>query len=137
MALEFAGVKKNGLIGLGIDHTLRTSEEDIANAPKTENVKSDLIPLYDRIVVRRKVADVMSGVLYIPEDSREKPQEGEVLSVGQGRVNDSGQVFPLNVKAKDRVLFGKYAGTEITLDGEQVLIMREEEVLGILKGKVD
>jgi chaperonin GroES len=73
-----------------------------------------------------------SSGLYIPESAKEKPQEGEVISVGKGKSNDEGKVFPLDVKAGDRVLFGKYSGTEIKLDGDEFLIMREEEVLGIL-----
>jgi len=90
-------------------------------------------PLHDRILVRRVEAEqkTASG-LYIPDSAKEKPQEGEVISVGKGKSNDEGKVFPLDVKAGDRVLFGKYSGTEIKLDGEEFLIMREEEVLGIL-----
>jgi len=68
-----------------------------------------------------------------PDSAKEKPQEGEVISVGKGKSNDEGKVFPLDVKAGDKVLFGKYSGTEIKLDGEEFLIMREEEVLGIVK----
>ena len=68
----------------------------------------------------------------IPDSAKEKPQEGEVISVGKGKSNDEGKVFPLDVKAGDTILFGKYSGTEIKLDGEDLLIMREEEVLGIL-----
>ncbi len=71
--------------------------------------------------------------IIIPDSAKEKPQEGEVISVGKGKSNDEGKVFPLDVKAGDRVLFGKYSGTEIKIDGEELLIMREEEVLGILK----
>ena len=70
-----------------------------------------------------------------PTRAKEKPQEGEVISVGKGKSNDEGKVFPLDVKAGDRILFGKYSGTEIKIDGEEFLIMREEEVLGILKAK--
>lgn len=74
-----------------------------------------------------------SGGIIIPDSAKEKPQEGEVISVGKGKSNDEGKVFPLDVKAGDRVLFGKYSGTEIKIDGEEFLIMREEEVLGIIK----
>ena len=74
------------------------------------------------------------GGIIIPDTAKEKPQEGEVISVGKGKSNDEGKVFPLDVKAGDRILFGKYAGTEIKIDGEEFLIMREEEVLGILEG---
>ena len=73
------------------------------------------------------------GGIIIPDSAKEKPQEGEVISVGKGKSNDEGKVFPLDVKAGDRVLFGKYSGTEIKIDDEEFLIMREEEVLGILK----
>ncbi len=73
------------------------------------------------------------GGIIIPDTAKEKPQEGEVISVGKGKSNDEGKVFPLDVKAGDRVLFGKYSGTEIKIDGEEFLIMREEEVLGIVK----
>ena len=90
-------------------------------------------PLHDRILVRRvEEEQKTSSGLYIPESAKEKPQEGEVISVGKGKSNDEGKVFPLDVKAGDRVLFGKYSGTEIKLDGDEFLIMREEEVLGIL-----
>jgi chaperonin GroES len=75
----------------------------------------------------------MRGGIIIPDSAKEKPQEGEVIAVGKGKSNDEGKVFPLDVKSGDRVLFGKYSGTEIKIDGEEFLIMREEEVLGILK----
>ncbi len=92
-------------------------------------------PLHDRIVVRRvEEAESTRGGIIIPDSAKDKPQEGEVLSVGRGKSNDEGKVFPLAVKAGDRVLFGKYAGTEIKIDGEDYVIMREEEVLGILEG---
>ena len=91
-------------------------------------------PLYDRIVVKRiEEKETKVGGLFIPDSAKEKPQQGEVISVGKGKSNDEGKVFPLDVKAGDTVLFGKYSGTEIKLDGEEFLIMREEEVLGILK----
>jgi chaperonin GroES len=94
-----------------------------------------LTPLHDRIVVRRvEEAETTRGGIIIPDSAKDKPQEGEVISVGRGKSNDKGETFPLDVKAGDRVLFGKYAGTEIKIDGEDFLIMREEEVLGILEG---
>ena len=94
-------------------------------------------PLYDRIVVKRieEKGEQKLGALFIPDSAKEKPQEGEVISVGKGKSNDEGKVFPLDVKAGDSILFGKYSGTEIKIDGEEFLIMREEEVLGILKKK--
>jgi chaperonin GroES len=94
-----------------------------------------LTPLHDRIVVRRvEEAETTRGGIIIPDSAKDKPQEGEVIAVGKGKSNDEGKVFPLAVKEGDRILFGKYAGTEIKIDGEEFLIMREEEVLGILEG---
>jgi chaperonin GroES len=92
-------------------------------------------PLHDRILVRRvEEAETTRGGIIIPDTAKEKTQEGEVISVGRGKSNDEGKVFPLAVKDGDRVLFGKYAGTEIKIDNEDFVIMREEEVLGILSG---
>ena len=91
-------------------------------------------PLHDRILVRRiEAGESIRGGIIIPDSAKEKPQQGEVISVGKGKYNDEGKVFPLDVKSGDKILFGKYSGTEIKLDGEEFLIMREEEVLGILK----
>jgi chaperonin GroES len=95
---------------------------------------STFTPLHDRILVRRiEESESVRGGIIIPDTAKEKPQEGEVTSVGKGKSNDEGKVFPLDVKKGDRILFGKYSGTEIRIDGEEFLIMREEEVLGILK----
>ena len=92
-----------------------------------------LTPLHDRIVVSRVAeAETTRGGIIIPDTAKDKPQEGQVIAVGKGKSNDEGKVFPLAVKAGDRILFGKYAGTEIKIDGEDFVIMREEEVLGIL-----
>jgi chaperonin GroES len=94
-----------------------------------------LTPLHDRIVVRRvEEAETTRGGLIIPDSAKDKPQEGEVVSAGKGKINEEGKVRPLDVKEGDRILFGKYSGTEIKIDGEDFLIMREEEVLGILTG---
>ena len=94
-------------------------------------------PLHDRILVRRvEEAETTRGGIIIPDSAKDKPQEGEVVSVGKGKINEDGKVFPLDVKEGDRVLFGKYAGTEIKIDNEDYLIMKEEEVLGILSGAV-
>jgi len=91
-------------------------------------------PLHDRILVKREEEkEVKKGGIIIPDTAKEKPQEGKVIAVGNGKVNDEGKKVPLDVKAGDKILFGKYSGTEIKLDGEELLIMREEEVLGILK----
>ena len=98
------------------------------------SVKSSFTPLHDRILVRRvEETETVRGGIIIPDSAKEKPQEGEVISVGKGKSNDKGETFPLDVKAGDKVLFGKYSGTEIKIDGEEFLIMREEEVLGIIK----
>jgi|SRR5437764_212299 chaperonin GroES len=92
-------------------------------------------PLHDRILVRRvEETGTTRGGIIIPDSAKDKPQEGEVVSTGKGKINEDGKVFPLDVKEGDRVLFGKYAGTEIKIDGEDYLIMKEEEVLGILSG---
>jgi len=92
-----------------------------------------LHPLHDRILVKRiEEREVRRGGLIIPDSAKEKPQEGKVLAVGKGTVNEDGKKTPLDVKAGDRVLFGKYSGSEVTLDGQEYLIMKEEDVLGIL-----
>jgi chaperonin GroES len=92
-------------------------------------------PLYDRIVVRRlEEQETKVGGLFIPDSAKEKPQEGEVVAVGKGKRLDDGKVVALDVQAGDRILFGKYSGSEIRIDGEELLIMREDEVLGVLEG---
>ena len=91
-------------------------------------------PLQDRIIVKRvQEEEKTKGGIIIPDTAKEKPIEGEVVAVGNGKFNDEGKQRPLDVKKGDRVLFGKYSGTEIKIDGEEFLIMREEEVLGIIK----
>ena len=93
-----------------------------------------LRPLQDRLVVKRIAEEEKSkGGIIIPDSAKEKPVEGEVLSVGNGKVLEGGKLRPLDVKAGDRVLFGKYAGTEIKVNGEQHLILREDEILGIVE----
>jgi chaperonin GroES len=92
-------------------------------------------PLRDRLLVERiEEAEQRIGGIIIPDTAKEKPQQGRVVAVGKGRVNDKGEVFPLDVRAGDTVLFGKYAGSEIKLDGQEYLILREEEVLGVVEG---
>jgi chaperonin GroES len=92
-------------------------------------------PLHDRVLVRRITAEEKTaGGIIIPDTAKEKPQEGEVLAVGAGTINDKGEVRPLDVKAGDRILFGKWSGTEVKLDGEELLIMKESDVMGILEG---
>jgi chaperonin GroES len=91
-------------------------------------------PLYDRIVVKRiEQQEQLQGGLYIPDSAKEKPQEGEVVAVGKGKRLEDGKVIPLDVQTGDRILFGKYSGSDIKLSGEEFLIMREDEVLGILE----
>jgi chaperonin GroES len=93
-------------------------------------------PLHDRIVVKRieESAEKTASGLYIPDSAKEKPQEGEVIAVGNGKRNDKGELVALDVKAGDRILFGKYSGSDIKIDGNEYLIMREDEVLGVLEG---
>lgn len=91
-------------------------------------------PLQDRIIVKRtEEEETTKGGLIIPDTAKEKPQEGKVIAVGKGKVGDDGKVLPLDVKAGDLVLFGKYAGTEIKIDGEEHLIMREDDLLGVVE----
>jgi chaperonin GroES len=102
--------------------------------PAHPSVAVKFTPLHDRILVQRvEEEEVTRGGIIIPDTAKEKPQEGKVIAVGKGKSNDEGKVFPLDVKAGDKILFGKYSGTEIKFDGEEFLIMREEEVLGIVK----
>ena len=90
-------------------------------------------PLADRVLVRRIAEEEKTkGGLFIPDTAKEKPAEGEVIAVGAGKADDSGKVRPLDVKKGDRILFGKYSGSEVKIDGEEYLILREEDVLGIL-----
>jgi chaperonin GroES len=95
----------------------------------------DIRPLHDRIVVKRiEETETKRGGLYIPDSAKEKPQQGEVVAVGNGKRTEEGKLVPLDVKAGDRILFGKYSGNDITIDGTEYLIMREDEVLGVLEG---
>lgn len=94
-------------------------------------------PLNDRIIVRRtEDQEQMRGGLYIPDTAKEKPQEGEVIAVGNGKLLENGTRIAMDVKAGDRILFGKYAGTEVKLDGEEYLILREDDVLGVVEATV-
>ncbi len=91
-------------------------------------------PLHDRVIVRRiQESDKTAGGLFIPDSAKEKPQEGEVIAVGDGKYKDDGSRQTLDVKNGDRILFGKYSGSEITIDGEEFLMMREDEILGIIE----
>jgi chaperonin GroES len=106
-------------------------QEEAAIMPTATKVK--LRPLHDRILVKRlEESEERHGSIIIPDTAKEKPQEGKVVAVGNGKVTDDGKKLPLDVKAGDRILFGKYSGSEVKIDGQEYLILREEDVLGIL-----
>ena len=93
-------------------------------------------PLHDRVVVRRLEAEEKTaGGIIIPDTAKEKPMEGEVVAVGPGARDETGKLVPLDVKEKDRILFGKWSGTEVRLDGEELLIMKESDIMGIIEGQ--
>ena len=95
-------------------------------------------PLHDRVVVRRVEEDAKTaGGIIIPDTAKEKPQQGEVIAVGPGARDEQGEVQPLDVKAGDRVLFGKWSGTEVKIDGQDLLIMKESDILGVIEGKAN
>lgn len=95
-----------------------------------------LRPLHDRVVVRRvKEEEKSKGGIIIPDTAKEKPQEGVIVAVGAGVIGDDNERVPLDVKVKDRVLFGKWSGTEVTVDGEELLIMKESDIMGVLETK--
>lgn len=90
-------------------------------------------PLHDRVLVRRLEQDEKTaGGIIIPDTAKEKPVEGEIVAIGTGHINDNGDVRPLDVKAGDRIIFSKWSGTEITIDGEELLVMKESDVIGVL-----
>lgn len=92
-------------------------------------------PLHDRILIKRiEEKESVKGGIIIPDTAKEKPQEGEVIAVGHGKKTEEGKVIPLDVKAGDRILFGKYSGTEIKIEDQEYLIVREDEVLGVIEG---
>ena len=93
-------------------------------------------PLHDRVVVRRIDEDEKTpGGIIIPDTAKEKPMQGEVIAVGPGARDEAGKIVPLDVKAGDRVLFGKWSGTEVKIDGEELLIMKESDIMGVIEGK--
>ena len=99
-------------------------------------MKTTLRPLHDRVLVKRlERLDDKHGSIIIPDSAREKPQEGKVIAVGTGKVTEDGKKLPLALKAGDRILFGKYAGQEITLDGQEYFIMKEDDVLAVIEGR--
>ena len=93
-------------------------------------------PLQDRVIVKRleEAVEKTKGGIIIPDTAKEKPQQGKVIAVGKGKVNDEGKLTPLDVKVGDKILFGKYSGSEIKINGEEHLIMREEDILGVVEG---
>src|SRR5918992_2306513 len=96
--------------------------------------KSKFRPLHDRVVVRRVESEAKTaGGIIIPDTAKEKPQEGEIIAVGSGARDEAGKLVPLDVKAGDRILFGKWSGTEVKLNGEDLLIMKESDILGVLE----
>ncbi len=93
-------------------------------------------PLQDRVIVQRMdEEETTKGGIIIPDTAKEKPQEGKIIAVGKGKVGDDGKLIPLDVKAGDKILFGKYSGTEVKIEGEDHIIMREDDILGVLEGK--
>jgi chaperonin GroES len=103
--------------------------------PKEDPMK--FRPLHDRVVVRRIDAeDKTKGGIIIPDTAKEKPQEGEIVAAGPGARDESGKIVPLDLKAGDRILFGKWSGTEVRIDGEDLLIMKESDVMGVVEGAV-
>ena len=96
-------------------------------------MKFNIKPLADRVIVEPMEAETMKGGIIIPDSAKEKPAEGKVIAVGKGRIGDDGKVVKLDIKKGDRILFGKYGGTEVKIDGEEYLIMREEDVLGVIE----
>ena len=109
------------------------------NQTKEEGVRPmGFRPLHDRVLVRRVEAEEKTaGGIIIPDTAKEKPQEGEVISVGAGTRDETGKLTPLDVQAGDRILFGKWSGTEVRLDGEDLLIMKESDILGIIDGSAE
>jgi chaperonin GroES len=93
-------------------------------------------PLQDRVIVKRlEEEEKTKGGIIIPDTAKEKPQEGKVIAVGKGKMTEDGKLIPLDVKVGDKILFGKYSGTEVKIEGDEHLIMREEDILGVIEGK--
>ncbi len=104
-------------------------------ALKKGEIKVNIRPLHDRVIVRRLEEETKSpGGIVIPDTAKEKPIQGQVIAVGKGKLLENGDVRPLDVKPGDKVLFGKYSGTEVKLSGEEVLVMREEDIMGVIEG---
>jgi chaperonin GroES len=104
-------------------------------ALKKGETKVNIRPLHDRVIVRRLEEETKTpGGIVIPDTAKEKPIQGQVIAVGKGKLLENGDVRPLDVKPGDKVLFGKYSGTEVKLGGEEVLVMREEDIMGVIEG---
>ena len=113
---------------------LRPVPDRVATRPMAHAPMTKLRPLHDRVLIRRlEEQDDKHGSIIIPDTAKEKPQEGKVIAVGNGKVNEDGKKIPLDVKAHDRILFGKYSGSEVKVDEEEYLIMKEEDVLAIIE----
>src|SRR5947209_20531161 len=111
----------------------RTPRNSTSAVKATGGSSMDIRPLHDRVVVKRiEESETMQGGLYIPDSAKEKPQQGEVVAFGNGKRTDEGKALPMDVKVGDRILFGKYSGSDIKLNGNEYLIMREDEILGVL-----
>jgi chaperonin GroES len=109
--------------------------QNTSDGDRQEDCKMKFRPLHDRVVVRRIEEDERtSGGIIIPDTAKEKPQEGEVVAVGPGTRDESGKLIPIDLKAGDRVLFGKWSGTEVKIDDEELIIMKESDVMGVLEG---
>jgi chaperonin GroES len=114
----------------------RLFQRGSANNLKKREKSMKFRPLHDRVVVRRvQSEEKTAGGIIIPDTAKEKPQEGEVIAAGPGARDESGKLVPLDVKVGDRILFGKWSGTEVKLDGEELLIMKESDIMGIVEGK--
>jgi chaperonin GroES len=112
---------------------LRPVPDRVPTRPMAQAPMTKLRPLHDRVLVRRlEEQDDKHGSIIIPDTAKEKPQEGKVIAVGTGRMTEDGKKLPLALKEGDRILFGKYSGSEVKLDGQEYLIMKEEDVLGIV-----
>jgi chaperonin GroES len=119
---------------------LAKAECQFTVGPRAGNFKEETFmkfrPLHDRVVVRRiEGEEKTKGGIIIPDTAKEKPQEGEVIAVGPGARDESGKLIPVDLKAGDRILFGKWSGTEVKIDGEELLIMKESDVMGVVEGK--
>jgi len=115
------------------DRSLGPSKSRAHRADEEDMAKTKFRPLHDRVVVKRIDAEAKTpGGIIIPDTAKEKPQEGEVIAVGPGGRDEAGKLIPIDVKAGDKVLFGKWSGTEVKLDGEELLIMKESDIMGVI-----